>query len=212
MEQPKTAKNLSMAGCHRCGLLVRLPRTAAEGVAGCPRCGATIHQRRPGSIQRTWALVITALILYIPANVLPISITGAMGSSHGDTILSGVIYFIQSGSWHIALVIFIASVLVPMMKILILVFLLVSVQWKWQWRPLDRTRLYRLIEMIGRWSMVDIFVIAIMAALIKLEGLADFKAGPATIYFAAVVVITILASMSFDPRLIWDNMEDESHE
>jgi paraquat-inducible protein A len=100
---------------------------------------------------------------------------------------------------------------VPVLKIVILIFLLISVQWKWQWRPMDRTRLYRLIELIGRWSMVDIFVITIMAALIKLEGLANFKAGPATIFFAAVVVITILASMSFDPRLIWDNTED-SHE
>jgi paraquat-inducible protein A len=200
-----------MAGCHRCRLLCRLPRGGRNAAVRCPRCGAPIHQRRPGSIQRTWALVIAAMIFYIPANVLPISITGAMGSSHGDTILSGVIYFIQSGSWYIALVIFIASVLVPVLKILILAFLLLSVQLKWQWRPLDRTRLYRLIELIGRWSMVDIFVIAIMAALIHLKGLADFRAGPATIYFAAVVVITILASMSFDPRLIWDGIEEDYH-
>lgn len=206
-----TAKNTSMASCHRCHLLCHLPKSGKGVQLTCPRCGADIHQRLPGSVQRTWALVIAALILYIPANVLPISITSATGSAHGDTIISGVIYFFQSGSWPIGLVIFIASILVPVFKILILIFLLVSVQRKMQWRPLDRTRLYRMIEAVGRWSMVDIFVITIMAALIKLKGLANFEAGPAAVYFAAVVVITIFAAMSFDPRLIWDCVED-THE
>ncbi len=205
----KTAKNSSMAACRRCHLLCRIPESGDRKIIDCPRCGAEINQRIPGSIQRTWALVIAALIFYIPANLLPISITSALGSSEGDTIMSGVIYFIQSGSWYIALVIFVASIFVPVLKILILFFLLVSVQLKIRWRPLERTRLYRIIEAIGRWSMVDIFVITIMAALIKLGGLADFEAGPAAAYFAAVVVLTILAAMSFDPRLIWDSMEDQ---
>jgi paraquat-inducible protein A len=206
-----TAKNTSMASCHRCHLLCHLPISGKMLQRICPRCGADIHQRVPCSIQRTWALVIAALILYIPANVLPISITSAAGSAQGDTIMSGVIYFVQSGSWPVALVIFVASILVPVFKILILIFLLISVQRKMQWRPLDRTRLYRIIEAIGRWSMVDIFVITIMAALIKLKGLANFEAGPAAVYFAAVVVMTIFAAMSFDPRLIWDCVED-THE
>jgi paraquat-inducible protein A len=170
-----------------------------------------MHQRKPDSLARSWALVIAAIIFYIPANVLPISVTTALGSAEGDTIMSGVIYFIQSGSWPIALVIFVASIFVPVLKIMILIFLLVSVQVKSKWRPLDRTRLYRIIEVIGKWSMVDIFVITIMAALIKLGALADFEAGPAAVYFAAVVVLTIFAAMSFDPRLIWDSME-ENHE
>jgi paraquat-inducible protein A len=161
-----------------------------------------------GSIQRTWALVIAALILFIPANLLPISYASSFAGKQGDTIMSGVIYFIQSGSWAIAAVIFIASIFVPVLKILILIFLLVSVQMQWQWRPLDRTRLYRIIEAIGRWSMVDIFVITIMAALIQLGGLANFAAGPAAMYFAAVVVLTIFAAESFDPRLIWDPVEE----
>ena len=122
--------------------------------------------------------------------------------------MSGVIYFLHHGSWHIALVIFVASILVPILKILILLFLLTSIQMKSTWRPLDRTRLYRIIEAVGRWSMVDIFVITVMAALIKLGGLGSFDAGPAAVYFAAVVVLTMFAAMGFDPRLIWDPVEE----
>lgn len=206
-----TAKQASMISCQSCHCVSRIPATAREAELLCPRCGTRMHQRKSNSLSRSWALVIAAIIFYIPANVLPISITTALGTAEGDTIMSGVIYFIQSGSWPIALVIFVASIFVPVLKILILIFLLVSVQMKSKWRPLDRTRLYRIIEAIGRWSMVDIFVITIMAALIKLGALADFAAGPGAVFFAAVVVLTILAAMSFDPRLIWDSMED-NHE
>jgi paraquat-inducible protein A len=166
-----------------------------------------LHFRIPNSIGRTWALVLAAVIFYVPAMVLPISTTATFAGTQGDTIMSGVIYFIQSGSWHIALIIFVASILVPMLKILILLFLLISVQMKSVRRSLDRTRLYRIIEAVGRWSMVDIFVITVMAALIKLGGLASFDIGPAAAFFAAVVVITMFAAMGFDPRLIWDGVE-----
>jgi len=203
-----TAKQASMISCHCCHLVCKMPETKRDPEIECPRCGTRMHQRKPDSIVRSWALVIAAVIFYIPANVLPISITTALGTAEGDTIMSGVIYFIHSGSWPIALVIFVASIFVPVLKILILIFLLVSVQMKSKWRPMDRTRLYRIIETIGKWSMVDIFVITIMAALIQLGALADFVAGPAAVYFAAVVVLTILAAMSFDPRLIWDPMEE----
>jgi paraquat-inducible protein A len=206
-----TARQTSMISCHSCHLLSRIPEKTGNSEMACPRCGTRMHRRKPDSLSRSWALLIAAIIFYIPANVLPISITTALGTAEGDTIMSGVIYFIQSGSWPIALVIFVASIFVPVLKILILIFLLVSVQMKSKWRPLDRTRLYRIIEAIGRWSMVDIFVITIMAALIKLGALADFAAGPGAVFFAAVVVLTILAAMSFDPRLIWDSMED-NHE
>ncbi len=209
MKRALTAKNNFMAACHRCHLLCRIPESMEESTATCPRCGTEIHQRTPGSVQRAWALVIAAVIFFIPANVLPISYATSFAGKHGDTIMSGVIYFIHSGSWSIAAVIFIASILVPVIKMMILIFLLVSVQMKWQWRPMDRTRLYRIIEAVGRWSMVDIFVITIMAALIQLGGLAKFTAGPAAIYFSAVVVLTILAAESFDPRLIWDHVEDD---
>ena len=121
--------------------------------------------------------------------------------------MSGVIYFMVSGSWAIALVIFIASVFVPLLKLLVLSFLLISVQRKSSWRPHDRTRLYRITEVVGRWSMLDIFVVTILVAMVKLRSLATIEAGPATVFFAAVVVITMFAAMSFDPRLIWDEME-----
>ena len=206
-----TARQAGMISCQDCHLVCRMPQLRKSSGMICPRCGSRIHQRKPNSLSRTWALVITALILYVPANVLPISITTAMGSSQGDTIISGVIYFIESGSWPIGLIIFTASIFVPVLKILALIYLLVSVQRKSQKRPLDRTRLYRIVEVVGRWSMVDIFVITIMAALIKLGVLANFKAGPAAVYFGAVVVVTIFAAMSFDPRLIWDNIKD-NHE
>lgn len=206
--KPLTARQVSIVSCHRCHQLCRLKEGCRITALACPRCGSELHQRIPNSIARTWAMVIAAVIFYIPAMVLPISTTTVLGKAQGDTIMSGVIYFIHSGSWDIALVIFIASILVPTLKILILLFLLVSVQLKSKWRPLDRTRLYRIIEAVGRWSMVDIFVITVMAALIKLGGLSSFDAGPAAVYFAAVVVLTMYAAMGFDPRLIWDRREE----
>jgi paraquat-inducible protein A len=146
-------------------------------------------------------------VFYIPANLLPITHTTSLGAVQSDTIMSGVIYFIHSGSWPIALIIFIASVFVPLLKLLILSFLLVSVQWSWRWRPVDRTRLYRITEAIGRWSMLDIFVVTIMVALVHLGALVQIEAGPGALFFAAVVVVTMLAAEAFDPRLIWDRVE-----
>ena len=160
---------------------------------------------------RTWALVTTGMILYIPANVLPMTITSALGNTQSDTILSGVLYFIHSGSWEIALVIFTASIFVPFLKFIILIYLLLSVQFKSIKRPKDRTLLYRITEAVGRWSMVDIYVVTILVALVKLGFFASIEAGPAAIYFAAMVVITMLAAENFDPRLIWDVVE-EKHE
>ena len=211
MPQPLTARNASMISCHRCHLLSQIPPGDKLSEMACSRCGAALHQRKPDSINRTWALVIAAIVFYIPAMVLPISVTTTFAGSQGDTIMSGVIYFIHSGSWHIALVIFVASIMVPILKIMILIYLLISVQRKSTWRPLDSTRLYRIIEIIGKWSMVDIYVITIMMALIKLGGLASFDAGPAAVFFGTMVVVTMFAAMSFDPRLIWDCME-ENHD
>ena len=132
----------------------------------------------------------------------------SLGKTQGDTILNGVIYFITTGMWPIALVIFVASVFVPLVKLCLLTSLLISVQRKSTWRPVDRTRLYRITEIIGRWSMVDIYVITILVALVKLGALATIEVGPGALHFAAVVVITMFAAMSFDPRLIWDSMEE----
>jgi paraquat-inducible protein A len=188
-----------------------MPEHPAHGVVSCPRCGGELHQRKVNSIIRTWALVIAAMVFYIPANVLPMTITSAVGTVSADTIMSGVIYFMQHGSWEIALVIFTASVFVPFLKFIILIYLLLSVQFKWVKQPKDLTRLYRFTEAIGRWSMLDIYVVTILVALVKLGFLADIEAGPAALYFALVVVTTMIAAESFDPRLIWD-VAEEKHE
>ncbi len=204
----KTSLNHGLISCHSCHLLCR--RNSSAGIMRCPRCGAGMHLRKPYSIQRTWALIISALVFYVPANVLPITTVISLGKAQSDTIMSGVIYFIRTGMWPIALVIFIASVFVPVLKLLILILLLISVQRKSAWRSKDRTRLYRITELVGRWSMVDIFVVTILVALVNLGAMATIHAGPAAFYFSAVVVITMFAAMSFDPRLIWDT-EASSH-
>ena len=202
-----TAASASLLSCHSCNLLSKMSGSHGHAHALCPRCGAPLHQRKTNSLTRTWALVIAAFIFYVPANVLPITVVTSLGKTQADTIMSGVIYFVQTGMWPIALVIFVASVAVPLIKLFVLSYLLISVQRKSRWRPEDRTRLYRIAEAVGRWSMVDIFVVTILVALVKLGGLATIDAGPAASYFAAVVVSTIFAAMSFDPRLIWDVME-----
>jgi paraquat-inducible protein A len=204
-----SARKLGLISCPDCHLLSRTPKTVSPGFATCPRCGEVLHQRKPNSLVRTWSLVIAAMVFYVPANVLPITITSALGNVSADTIMSGVIYFIHSGSWEIALVIFVASVFVPFLKFAILIYLLLSVQLKSIKRPKDRTRFYRFTEAIGRWSMLDIYVVTILIALVKLGILANIEAGPAALYFAAVVVITMIAAESFDPRLIWDVVEEK---
>jgi paraquat-inducible protein A len=202
-----TAAQQGLLACHACGLLARPNRNALH--AWCPRCGAALHLRKPDSISRTWAFLIASVILYVPANVLPVMETRSLFGAQKDTIMSGVVYLWVSGSWPLALIVFIASVLVPLAKIIALAFLTVSVQMRSKWQPQQRTRLYRAVELVGRWSMLDIFVIAILVALVQLKAIATIQAGPAAIAFAAVVVLTMLAAMSFDPRLIWDPMETD---
>ncbi len=203
-----TARDAGLVACSVCHLLCPAkPAGRRTQAAKCPRCGAALRSRKPDSIARTWALVIAACIFYIPANVLPMTTVTSLGKVQSDTIISGVIYFVQSGSWPIALVIFVASVFVPLLKLLILSYLAFSVQRNSFFRPKDRTRLYILTEAVGRWSMLDIFVVTILVALVNLGALATIEAGPAALHFAAVVVITMIAAMSFDPRLIWDAKE-----
>lgn len=197
-----------LVGCHSCSLLCRISGPGDNPV--CPRCQARLHVRKANSIHRTWALIAAAAIFYFPANLFPITITRTMAQDQADTILSGVIYFLFTDLWHIALIIFIASVLVPVLKILILVYLLISVQAKSKWKPKDRTRLYRITEIVGRWSMIDVYVVTILVALVQLGPLGNVTAGPGVIYFSAVVVITMFAANSFDPRLIWDAMEEQN--
>lgn len=197
-----------LANCHCCRLLCRMPGPHAL-LSACPRCGAVLHRRKHNSIARVWALLLAAFIFYFPANMMPITIVTSFGRVQADTILSGVLYFIKTGMWPVALVIFVASVVVPILKLVGLVFLVISVQTGSGWRPVDRTRLYRMTELVGRWSMVDIYVVTILVALVHLGMVANIEAGPAAAYFCAVVMLTMFAAMSFDPRLIWDNLEKQ---
>jgi paraquat-inducible protein A len=201
MESP-TAKQVAMVSCHACRLV-----TSLDGAESCPRCGAALHSRKPESIQRTWALLATAAALYIPANALPVMRVVSFGQEQSDTIMGGIIYFFKSGQWPLALLIFFASIVVPLLKITILTFLLISVHRHSAWSPKTRTQLYRLTITIGRWSMVDIFVVTLMVAVVSMGALASIEPGPAAMAFALVVISTMLASHSFDPRLLWDEME-----
>jgi paraquat-inducible protein A len=181
-----------------------------EGATACSLCGARLYVRKPDSIERTSALLIAAFILFIPANLLPVMETGSLFGSQVDTIMSGVIYLWQSGSWPLAALVFLASIVVPLVKMLTLSLLVASVYFRVAWLAYERTRLYRMIEFVGRWSMLDIYVVTMLAALVRMQSLATIKAGPGTIAFGAVVVLTMLASMAFDPRLIWDNVKDDN--
>ena len=201
-----TALASGCALCHDCGLLCALPEHGAHG-ASCPRCGAGLHTRKPRSLERTSAFLIAAALCYLPANLLPIMQVTSLGRAQADTIMSGVLYLLTHGMWPLAIVVFTASVFVPILKIVILTSLLVSVHRGSRWRPVERTRLYRITEAIGRWSMVDIFVVTILVALVRLGNLATVEAQPGAVFFGAVVVLTMLAAESFDPRLIWDRSE-----
>jgi paraquat-inducible protein A len=203
---PLTAARAGLIRCADCELLSRAPPTA--GKLACPRCGATLHQRKPNSIQRTWALLISAYILYVPANLLPMMKTSSPRGTENDTIMSGVVYLWSSGSWPLALLVFLASITIPGLKLLSMTLLAWSVQRRSVWQPEQRARLYRLVEIVGRWSMLDVYVVTIMAALVQMQPLASIEAGPAAVAFGAVVVLTLLAASSFDPRLIWDPLGD----
>ncbi len=201
---PVPAKDHSLVGCHACDLVCRVRPSEPLAHAVCPRCGAHLHRRKPNSLPRTTALVLTAAILYIPANVFPVMTVISFGKGAPDTILSGIKELIHAGMWPLALLVFFASISVPVLKLFGLSYLLISVRIGSRWRLRDRTRLYRVIEGIGRWSMIDIFMISILIALVKLEAIATIEPGVGAISFAGVVVITMFASMCFDPRLMWD--------
>jgi paraquat-inducible protein A len=199
---PPTAARAGLVACETCALLARPVEPHEPG--HCPRCGAGLEGRHHHSVQYTWALVIAAAICYVPANVLPVMTTTAFGSTEPDTILGGVVFLYTSGSWPLALMVLVASVMVPLGKLVALAYLLVTVQ-RGSVRSLrERTRLYRLVEIIGRWSMLDVFVATFTVALVQLQPLMSVQPGAGVLFFAAVVVLTMLAAESFDPRLIWD--------
>ena len=204
--QFETASSLGILACHQCG---KLWKGAQQGQC-CLHCNATLHMRKPDSLNRTWALLITACIMYIPANMLPVMITSTLFDTHQDTILSGIIFFWVSGDWGLAAVVFIASFLVPLLKLASLFILVISAQRQSFWRQLERAKLYRLVEIIGRWSMLDVFVVSLLVGLVQIQGFAQITAGVGIVAFGAVVVLTMLASLSFDPRLIWDTADSKT--
>lgn len=203
-----TAREAGLVLCHDCHKLLSYPEGQSHGDAVCPRCGSPVHQRYPESIVRTWALVIAAFILLIPANLFPIMTFTIKGNGEPSTIIDGVFMMVHHHMIPIALIVFIASVAVPFLKLAGLSLLLLSVQFKWGVSHRQRTTMYRLVETIGRWSMLDVFVIAILGALVELGILANVKAGPAATFFCLAVVITMFAAMTFDTRLIWDADEE----
>ena len=199
---PATASSLGLLSCHVCGQLSRMRPGLHE--ACCPRCAAPLHRRKPDSIARTWALLIAAMILYVPANVLPMMKTSSLFGSQSDTIMSGVVFLYTSGSWPLALVVLIASVMIPLGKLIALAYLLITVQRGSVKSNRDRIRLYRMVEIIGRWSMLDVFVDTFTVALVQLQPLMSVEPGPGVVFFMAVVILTVIAVQCFDPRLIWD--------
>jgi paraquat-inducible protein A len=200
-----TAADRGLLVCRTCGTLCRRVRSTLD--ARCPRCRGAVHFRRRDSIGRTWAFLIAALILYIPANLLPVTETRTLFGVQRDTIMSGIVLFWTTGSPFIAAVVFAASMVIPMLKFIALAILAITAQRRSRWRPQQRAKLYRLLGWIGRWSMLDVFVVTIVVALVHIQPLATINAGPGIAAFGAVVILTMLASNSFDPRLIWDPVE-----
>ena len=190
--------------CHDCHLVHNL-RDFAFSDPRCGRCGSALALRKQNSLSRAWAFLIAAIVLYVPANIYPIMTVSNFGRGEPDTILSGAAKLLESGMWPLALLVFVASILIPILKILIIAYLLISVQRGSVDNRIGRMRLYRLVEFVGRWSMVDVFMVSILIALVRLGNFAVIDPGAGAMAFAAVVVLTMLASLSFDPRLIWDN-------
>lgn len=200
-----TAAARGLASCHVCSKVTPLSD------AVCGRCGAALHLRKPGSLQRSLALTVAAVFLYLPANLLPIMTTESLTEgAEANTIIGGVILFWQTGAYPVAVIIFIASIVIPILKILAIFGLCFAA--RSNRRPIAATRVYRMTELVGRWSMVDVFVVAILVSVVQLGSLLSIKPGPAAVAFAGVVILTMLAAHTFDQRLIWDVAEGEDHE
>jgi len=196
-----SASSLGLLLCSVCGEVNK----AATPDCSCSRCGTLLKPRKANSLSRSWAYLLSAAILYVPANLYPVLESHTIVGDERDTILQGVVLLWRGGSWPLALLVFFASIVVPLLKLLAMTLLLFSVQARWSWRLHERAQLFRLLEFVGRWSMLDIFVVAILVALVRLPSVATIDAGPGALAFGAVVVLSMLAAQSFDPRLLWDS-------
>ena len=197
---PRAASH-GLAGCHVCG------KVSPIDLGICPRCGSHLHLRKPNSVQRTISLMIAAAILYIPANLLPVMTIVELGEVSETTIIGGMLEFWRTGAYPIAIVIFTASILIPFLKILALSWLCLAASGKMRPSPAMLGKIYWFTELLGRWSMVDIFVVGILVALVQLGNYMSITAGPGAIAFAGVVILTMVAAMSFEPRLLWDRLD-----
>ncbi|ETX11053.1 paraquat-inducible protein A [Marinomonas ushuaiensis DSM 15871] len=193
-----TAKKQNLIGCHFCGA------TLSRDAHHCDRCGHSVHSRRPNSLMTTSALLIASLVMYIPANVFPIMQTTFLGSTEPSTIMGGVLLLWTLESYPVALIILFASVVIPIAKMLALAWLCWQCCYPSQRLTKQKIKLYKMTELVGRWSMIDVFVVAILTSLVQMGNLVSIFPGPAVLSFTAVIVFTMLAAMSFDPRLLWD--------
>ncbi|MDB5814030.1 MAG: Integral rane protein PqiA family [Rhodocyclales bacterium] len=202
---PGSAASAGLTGCHACGLVLPVAEHSH-----CPRCGSSVHLRKPASLARCWAFLLAALVLYIPANILPIMETTSFGDTQSNTIMSGIIVLWNNGSWGIALIVFVASMVVPLGKLLALLVLLISVQRSPLANAKQLARLYRLVELVGKWSMLDVYVVALLATLVRFDIFMSVHVDSGALAFGAVVVLTMLSAQAFDPRLIWDSLQIRS--
>ncbi|HUH86843.1 MAG TPA: PqiA/YebS family transporter subunit [Pusillimonas sp.] len=194
--------HLPHATCRACGFVQNLPQGAER--TECRRCSAAVYRRKPASYSYTWAFVIAAAVLYLPANILPVMHVQVPTGTTPHTILGGVVEFWRLGSWDLAIIVFVASVVVPMTKLLALSLLMIRRQWRGRNLQRQRTRLYELVEFVGQWSMLDVFVVVLLSSMANFPGFSQVTAGGGALAFAAVVILTIFAAMSYDPRLGWD--------
>lgn len=197
----ETAKQAGLIFCEYCRKL------SNQQDNRCRCCGASLHSRTRDSINRCWALTITAMLLLIPANILPIMTIKSFGQGEPDTIISGIILLFEHGLYPIGLVVFLASIMVPFLKIIGLILLMLSVQGKIDMGRRERTRMYRIVEFFGKWSMLDVFVVSLLVAIVEIGDVATVDAGLGVTAFCAMVVLTMFAANSFDTRLIWDNFK-----
>jgi paraquat-inducible protein A len=202
--RPVIAAEQGLAACHSCGKL------SPVDLVRCPRCGSGLHLRKPDSLARTLSLLLAAIVFYVPAMTLPVMEVSGLGGGENSTILSGVITFWRMGSYPVAIIILTASVLIPLLKIAALLWLCLAALGKVGGALRHLAVTYHLTELVGRWSMVDVFVVAILACLVRLGNLMTITPGPAAISFAMVVILTMFSAMSFDPRLLWDKRRERS--
>jgi paraquat-inducible protein A len=193
-------KGQETIACTVCDLVV----TGTEEGGDCPRCAATLHARKPDAFRRTTALVITGFLLYVPANFIPVLTTVRLGRADENTILSGVIELVHNDLWPLAIIVFSASIILPLLKLCGLTWMLIATHLRSQHLLVGRTRFYRMIDLVGRWSNIDVFAVSVLIAALRFGALTEVHAGNGLVAFAAVVIVTMVATSVFDTRLMWD--------